>query len=88
MTSLTHSIEQEITFVVFQTKERDMTVTLRHRHDSEPVIEISLGSELRTFRLSEFTHFWLSMIEIGWQADRAYLESLEQPLSLIGKDKN
>jgi hypothetical protein len=69
-------VEDNRTFVVYQLKGRDMTVTLTRRRHLEPVIELALGSEVRAFPLAEFTHFWLTMIEVGRAADEVYLQSL------------
>ncbi len=41
----------------------------------EPVVVLALGSEARNFSLSEFIHFWLTMIEAGLKRDIAELES-------------
>jgi len=43
-----------------------------------PVVEFTLGSEVRTFRLEEFTDFWLAMIEAGRDAITAHLEFLKE----------
>lgn len=62
--------------VVFHMKDHDMTVRLIHTISKEPVVEFSLGPELRTFQLAEFIHFWLAMVEMGCKADS---ESLYAP---------
>jgi hypothetical protein len=53
-----------------------MTVTFALRDDRRRVVQLALGSEMRTFELEEFTDFWLTMIEEGRKAPSAYLESL------------
>ena len=53
-----------------------MTVTFALRDDRKRVVQLALGSEMRTFELEEFTDFWLTMIEEGRKATSAYLESL------------
>lgn len=60
----------------FQYKKHDMTVTFALRDDRKRVVQLALGSEMRTFELEEFTDFWLTMIEEGRKATSAYLESL------------
>jgi len=42
----------------------------------EPIVQLALGSEVRTLQLAEFTNFLLAMIEEGRKATNAYLESL------------
>ena len=53
-----------------------MTVTFAFRDDRKRIVQLALGSEMRTFELEEFTDFWLTMIEEGRRATSAYLESL------------
>jgi len=53
-----------------------MTVTFALRDDRKRVVQLTLGSEMRTFELEEFTDFWLTMIEEGRKATSAYLESM------------
>ena len=54
-----------------------MTVTLFSRGQSEPAVELALGTEARRFSLAEFVNFWLTMIEVGLTCDIAELESGE-----------
>jgi hypothetical protein len=60
----------------YRFKKHDMTVTFAVRDDMKRVVQLALGSEMRTFELEEFTDFWLTMIEEGRNATSAYLESL------------
>ncbi len=53
-----------------------MTVTFAFRDDRKRIVQLALGSEMRTFELEEFTDFWLTMIEEGRTATSAYLESM------------
>ncbi len=62
--------------MVYKFKKHDMTVTFALRDDRRRVVQLALGSEMRTFELEEFTDFWLTMIEEGRKATSAYLESL------------
>ena len=62
--------------MVYKFKKHDMTVTFALRDDRKQVVQLALGSEMRTFELEEFTDFWLMMIEEGRKATSAYLESL------------
>jgi hypothetical protein len=63
--------------VVCRLEKQDMTVRLFSLRGSEPVIEMALGSEARSFSLSEFLHFWLTIVEVGLKRDIAQLESGE-----------
>ena len=62
--------------MVYKFEKHDMTVTFALRDDRKRVVQLALGSEMRTFELGEFTDFWLTMIEEGRKATSAYLESL------------
>ena len=62
--------------MVYEFKKHDMIVTFTLRDDRKRVVQLALGSEMRTFELEEFTDFWLTMIEEGRKATSAYLESL------------
>ena len=64
--------------VVYQVEKQDMKVTLFCRHGSQPVIELALGTEARSFSLSEFLHFWLTIVEVGLNSDFAELASGEE----------
>ena len=63
--------------VVYCLQKQNMKVTLFSRGQSEPVAELALGTEARSFSLAEFVHFWLTMIEVGLTRDIAELESGE-----------
>jgi len=63
--------------VVCCLQKQNMTVTLFPRGQSEPVVELALGTEARSFSLAEFVHFWLTMIEVGLTRAIAELESGE-----------
>ncbi len=62
--------------MVYKFKKHDMTVTFALRDDRKRIVQLALGSEMRTFELEEFTDFWLTMIEEGRKATSAYLESI------------
>jgi len=62
--------------VFYQYKKHDMTVTFTLRDDGKRLVQLALGTEMRTFELEEFTAFWLTMVEEGRKATTAYLESL------------
>lgn len=55
--------------MVYEFKSHDMTVTFTRREDAEPIVLFALGSEMRAFKLGEFTDFWLSMIEDARKTD-------------------
>ncbi len=81
MILLTHylnSVGKDKTSVVYQLKSHAMTVTFIHLDHMNPVVEFAVGSEVRTFRLEEFTDFWLTMIEAGREAITAHLEFLRE----------
>ena len=63
-----------------------MTVTFGLRDDRKHVVQLALGSEMRTFELGEFTDFWLTMVEEGRKATSAYLQSLGWLPRHNGKD--
>jgi hypothetical protein len=71
--------------LAYRLDKHGMTVTLFSRAGSEPVIELALGTETRTFSLSEFLHFWLTIIEVGLKRDIAELESGEVLRRIKGK---
>ncbi len=60
--------------VVYCLEKQNLTVTLFSCGQSEPVVELALGTEARNFSLTEFVHFWLTMIEVGLTRDIAELE--------------
>jgi hypothetical protein len=64
--------------VVYRLEKQDMTVKLLSPRGGGPVIEMALGTEARRFSLSEFLHFWLTIIEVGLKRDIAELESGEE----------
>jgi hypothetical protein len=71
--------------VVYEFKKHDITVTFTRREDTEPIVLFALGSEMRAFKLGEFTDFWLSMIE---DARKTLSEYLEEPQKMFrGKPK-
>ncbi len=74
----TGSAGKEQASVVYRVEEQDMKVTLLSRRGSKPVIELALGTEARSFSLSEFIHFWLTVVEVGLNSDFARLASGEE----------
>jgi hypothetical protein len=70
-------VGKEQASVMYQVEKQDMKVTLFCRHGSRPVIELALGTEARSFSLSEFIHFWLTIVEVGLASDFTELESGE-----------
>ena len=77
-TDAANSVRKDKTSVAYQLKSHAMTVTFIHLDQMNPVVELALGSEVRTFRLEEFTDFWLAMIEAGRDAITAHLEFLRE----------
>jgi len=78
LTEFPNSIGKAKTSVVYQLKSHAMRVTFIHLDHMNPVVELALGSEVRTFRLEEFTDLWLTMIEAGREAITAHLEFLRE----------
>jgi hypothetical protein len=81
MIFLTHSpdsVGKDKASVVYHLKSHAITVTFTHLDHMNPVVELALGSEVRTFRLEEFTDFWLAMIEAGRDAITTHLEFLKE----------
>lgn len=64
--------------LVYRWKEHDMTVTFTDGIDLRPEVELSVGREVRTLPLREFTEFLLTIVEEGRKATIAYLESPEK----------
>ena len=75
---------KERAVVVYRLEKQDMTVRLSSQAASDPIVELALGTEARSFSLGEFVHFWLTMIEVGLKRDIAGLES-DEALRLIKK---
>jgi len=61
--------------MVFHLKKHNLSVTVAHGNRFEPIVQLALGSEVRTLQLAEFTDFLLSVIEEGRKATSSYLES-------------
>ena len=71
--------------LVYRLEKQDMTVKLLSFRDSESVIELVLGAEVRSFPLSEFIHFWLTMIEVGLNTDILELRGGKSPVRIKRK---
>jgi hypothetical protein len=65
--------------LVYRLEKQNMTVKLFSRCDGEPIVELALGAEARSFPLSEFIHFWLTMIEVGLNRDMVELRAGKAP---------
>ena len=72
-----NSAKKDCVLLVYEFKKHDMTVTFTRREDTEPIVLLALGSEMRAFELGEFTDFWLSMIEDARKTHSEYLEALQ-----------
>jgi hypothetical protein len=66
------------TLLVYHWKEHDMTVTFTDQNHFQPVVQLTLGREVRTLKLGEFTDFLLTIIEEGRKSTTAYLRSREE----------
>lgn len=67
------------TVLVYRLEKENLTVRLFSRRDTEPMVELVLGTEARSFPLSEFIHFWLTMIEVGLNRDTLELRAEKAP---------
>lgn len=63
--------------LVYHRKEHDMTVTFADQIDLHPVVKLTLGREVRTLSLQEFTDFLLTIIVVARKSTTTYLKSLE-----------
>ncbi len=57
-------------------ENHDLRVTFKYGTNGEPIVEIVVGQEARTFTLWEFTNFWLDIIEMARKATTAQMELL------------
>jgi hypothetical protein len=64
---------------VHEIKRYGLKVTISSLESARRLVEIALGSEARTLSLTEFTSFWLDMVEISRQGDTAELNFLMEP---------
>ncbi len=64
---------------VHELKRYGLKVTVSFQENGRRLVEIELGSEVRTLSLNEFTSFWLDMVEISRQGDTAELNFLMEP---------
>jgi len=69
---------------VHELKRYGLKVSISSLKSGRGLVEIALGSEVRTLSLSEFTGFWLDMVEISRQGTTAELNFLMEP---FGRDK-
>ncbi len=66
---------------VHELKKHDLRVTVSRLESSRILVQIALGSEVRTLSLNEFTIFWLDMVEISREATTAQLNFLLEPVA-------
>lgn len=66
---------------VHELKRYGLKVTVSPQRGGRGLVEIALGSEVRTLSLSEFTGFWLDMVEISRQGTTAELNFLMEPFA-------
>jgi hypothetical protein len=64
---------------VHELKRYGLKVTVSALESGRRLVEIALGSEVRTLSLNEFTSFWLDMVEISRQGDTPELNFLMEP---------
>src|SRR6267142_2300092 len=66
---------------VHELKKYDLRVTVSRLESRRILVQIALGSEVRTLSLNEFANFWLDMVEISREATTAQLNFLLEPLA-------
>jgi hypothetical protein len=66
---------------VHELQRYGLKVTVSSQRSGRGLVEIALGSEIRTLSLNEFTSFWLDMVEISRQGATAELNFLMGPFS-------
>jgi hypothetical protein len=66
---------------IHELKRYRLKVTISSLKSGRGIVEIALGSEVRTLSLSEFTGFWLDMVEISRQGTTAELNFLMEPFA-------
>ena len=64
---------------VHELKRYGLKVTISSLKSGRGLVEIALGSEVRTLSLSEFTGFWLDMVEISREGTATQLSFLRDP---------
>ncbi len=64
---------------VHELKRYDLKVTVSRQESGRTLVQIALGSEVRTFSLNEFTGFWLDMVEISRVENAMQLSFLKEP---------
>jgi len=64
---------------VHELKRYDLKVTVSRQETGSTLVQIALGSEVRTLSLSEFTCFWLDMVEISREGTATQLSFLRDP---------
>jgi hypothetical protein len=64
---------------IHELKRYGLKVTLSSQKSGRDLVEITLGSEIRTLSLNEFTGFWLDMVDISRQGTAAKLNFLMEP---------
>jgi hypothetical protein len=66
---------------VHELKRYGLKVTISSLKSGRGLVEVALGSEARTPALSEFTGFWLDMVEISRQGTTAELNFRMEPFA-------
>ena len=66
---------------VHELKRYGLKVTVSSQRNGRGLVEIALGSEVRTLSLNEFTSFWLDMVEISRQGATAEPNFLMEPFA-------
>jgi len=64
---------------VHELKRYNLKVTVSCQESGRTLVQIALGSEVRTLSLNEFTGFWLDMVEISREETAAQLSFLKGP---------
>jgi hypothetical protein len=66
---------------VHESKKHHLRVRVSRLESSRILVQIALGSDVRTLSLNEFTTLWLDMVEISREATTAQLNFLLEPLA-------
>ncbi len=73
---------------VHELKRYGLKVTVSSLESGRRLVELALGSEVRTLSLNEFTSFWLDMVEISRQGDTAELNFLMEPCATDTREES
>jgi len=70
--------EKDGILLVNERKEHNMTAKFTCSEDTEAIVLVAVGSEVRVFKLGEFTDFWVPTIEHARKTHSEYLEVVQE----------